>query len=175
MDKILAKKINRMARNDQRMRKSFEKTDVWNAHIDKKNTAELKKIIKQYGWPTIPLVGKKASFNAWLIAQHADHDRNFQENVLRLLTKIDKKQKEAIDRTRIAYLTDRLLVAKKKPQVFGTQFYFDKNRKLKLYPPKKGHGSSINALRKEYGLPTLEFHLKEAKKYNASKKNSASR
>ena len=168
MNKLLAKKINMMAREDKKMRRFFEKTNIWNAGIDKKNTAELKKIIHKYGWPTIPLVGKKASFNAWLIAQHADRDRKFQMEVLKLLITIDKKNSGDINRAHIAYLTDRFLVAKKKRQIFGTQFYFDKNHMLQLNPLKNRRG--INKLRKEYNLPTLEFHLKEAMEYNSSKK-----
>mgnify|MGYP001595563003 CR=1 FL=1 len=66
------------------MRKYFDKTGIWDHATDKKNTTELKKIIKKYGWPTIPLVGKRASFCAWLLVQHADHHRQFQKIELKL-------------------------------------------------------------------------------------------
>lgn len=164
MNKIIAKRINQMAREDQKMRKSHKKGVLLDIKIDKKNTAELKKIIKQYGWPVISLVGKKASFNAWLLVQHADHDRKFQKYVLNLLKTIDLKSHD-VDRANIAYLTDRLLVAKKKKQIFGTQFSFDKNGKLKLNPVK--NQKKINTLRKEYCLPTMEKYLKMMKDFNA--------
>lgn len=169
MNRALAKKINQMAKKDQEMRKSFEKDGALRDRaIDRKNTRELKKIIKKYGWPTIPLVGRKASFNAWLLAQHADHDGKFQESARKILIAIDGKQRGAINRAHIAYLTDRLLVAKKRPQIFGTQFYFDGHRKLKLNLLKSKRG--INKLRKEYNLPALERFLEGAREYNAKKK-----
>lgn len=61
------------------MRKKAIKTGIWDKKIDKKNTLKIKKIIERYDWPTINLVGKKASKNAWLLVQHADHDVKFQK------------------------------------------------------------------------------------------------
>ena len=46
--------------------------------IYRHNTAVLKGIIHSIAWPTVKLVGQKASFSAWLIAQHSDHDWAFQ-------------------------------------------------------------------------------------------------
>ncbi|KKW48271.1 MAG: hypothetical protein UY99_C0007G0024 [Parcubacteria group bacterium GW2011_GWA1_59_11] len=165
MNRRLAGHINKLARADRRMRKAFSQTGVWDDKIDRANTSELKKIIRKHGWPTIPMVGKKASFNAWLLAQHADREPKFQERVLKFLIKVDEKYPGAINRAHIAFLTDRLLVAKRKPQEFGTQFYFDKSKKLRLNPLQSKR--KINELRKRYDLPPLEFHLKEAAAYNA--------
>ena len=67
-----------MAKKDQEMRSGHKKGVRLNGNIDKQNNAELKRIIREYGWPTISLVGKKASSNAWLLAQHADKDQKFQ-------------------------------------------------------------------------------------------------
>lgn len=164
MDTILAKKINQMAREDQKIRNGHKKGIKLDLSIEKNNTAALKKIIKKYGWPTTSLVGKKASFNAWLLAQHADHDRKFQETVLMLLKRISKTTHD-VDTSTIAYLTDRLLVAKKKQQKFGTQFKFDKKGRLILYPIKNLKG--IDLLRKEYHLPPLKDFIKMADKFNA--------
>ena len=150
------------------MRKYFDKTGIWDHATDKKNTTELKKIIKKYGWPTIPLVGKRASFCAWLLVQHADHDRQFQKRALKLLKKAHSVNSKDIDPMNIAFLTDRILVGGGEKQMFGTQFYFDRNRKLKLNPLKNRRG--INKIRKDYNLPTLEFHLREAMEYNTKKR-----
>jgi hypothetical protein len=167
MNKVFARKINKLAREDQGVRRGHKKGKIFDTSADKKNTNELKKIIKKYGWPTISLVGKKASFNAWLLAQHADHDRKFQSSILKLLIKIYDKNRD-IDRANIAYLTDRLLTAKNKKQIFGTQFSFDKIGRLKLNPIK--NLKIIGKLRREYNLPPLKKYMNMAGKFNASLK-----
>ncbi len=172
MNKDLAKRINEMIREDQKSRKIYERTGVLNTEIDRKNTVELKNIVKKHGWPIISMVGKKASFNAWLIAQHADHDRRFQKKILKLLIAIGEKSNGEINKANIAYLTDRILVAEHRRQVFGTQFqFYGKTKKLKIYPLKNKRG--INKLRKEYHLPPLNDFLKSAREYNASRKKTS--
>ncbi|MEN9342125.1 MAG: hypothetical protein RIQ54_381 [Candidatus Parcubacteria bacterium] len=113
MNTALARKINSMVRQDQKIRNSHKKGARLSVAIEKKHVAELKCIIKKYGWPTISLVGKKASFGAWLLAQHADHDSRFQKTVLKLLQKINQETQD-INPAHIAYLADRLLIKRKK-------------------------------------------------------------
>ena len=156
-----------MAEEDQNMRSGHKKGVRLDADVDKRHTVELESIIKEYGWPTISLVGKKASSNAWLLAQHADHSKKFQESVLRLLKKIDKKTHD-INRANIAFLTDRLLVKKKKKQQFGTQFDFKKDGRLVLHPVK--NPKAVDNLRKEYNLPPLKDFMKAADEFNAKLK-----
>lgn len=169
MNNALAKKIDQMAKEDQEMRRGRKKGVGLDVGIDKRHTTELKGIIKKYGWPTITLVGKKASSNAWLLAQHADHDRKFQEQVLELLKGIDRTAHD-IDRANIAYLTDRLLVAKREKQQFGTQFNFGKDERLVLHPISNLR--KVDKLRKEYDLPPLKEFTRAADEFNAQKKKA---
>jgi hypothetical protein len=163
---ILSKKINKMASLDQKARKQAMRSNIWD-HVkilDKKNTLELKKIIKIYGWPTIPMVGKKASFNAWLLAQHADKDLKFQKKVLELLKNIYKKNNKDINPSNIAFLTDRILVAEGKKQIFGTQFHLNK-KKLFVSRPIKNI-KDIEKRRKEYKMrPFLEDLLSAKERF----------
>ena len=129
MNKIIAQKINKMAKVDQAYRRKTSKGARWNFEIDKNNTIEMKEIVEQFGWPTIQLVGKKASHNAWLLVQHADLDYKFQKLVLKMMKKVEKKSSGSIRLANIAYLTDRILVAENKKQEFGTQF-FGSNSKI---------------------------------------------
>jgi hypothetical protein len=117
-----------MAVFDQQMRKRGVKTGRFDKGIDKENTKELKNIVKKYEWPTISMVGKKASFNAWLLVQHADLDINFQKRVLKLMNDVFKKNPKDVEKRNIAYLTDRVLVREKKKQMYGTQFYRKGNK-----------------------------------------------
>jgi len=163
MNKNLAKALNLMTQKDQKMRKSATKTGVFSSELDKENAIKLKKIIKKYGWPTIGLVGKKSSRNAWLIAQHADHDLLFQKKVLKLLKEIYYKNNLEIDKSNIAFLEDRILIKEGKRQIFGTQFYTNKKG---IFGPRPVRDiKNIDKLRKEYKLPPFKDYLKLAKSY----------
>lgn len=152
----LAKETLERVEVDQRMRKRFIAGKIkWDKRIDRRNADWLKKIIAQHGWPTISLVGKRASHGAWLLAQHADHDLQFQKKALRLLKEIYIKNRREIKPASIAYLTDRVLVHEKKPQIFGTQFT-RKSEKEKFKPSPIKDKKDVNKRRKMFGLPSLE-------------------
>lgn len=115
----------KMSSTDQQARAILEK---YTAHhqivsaitsIDQSNTQILKRIIKYHGWPTISNFGKEADTQAWLIAQHSDHDVPFQEEVLSLMQDLYPLQETSADH--YAYLHDRINVNKRQPQRYGTQ------------------------------------------------------
>lgn len=159
INKNLSSEINQMAKLDQIARKATLRDDsAWKKVrvIDKENLIKIKKIVKKHGWPIIELVGKKASNNAWLIVQHADADVDFQEYCLQLIKKAIKVNE--IAKSNIAYLTDRILVNKGKPQIYGTQFR--KNPSGELVPQKIKSEKNLNALRKKMRLETFEVYKK---------------
>jgi len=87
--------------------------------IDQKNTARMKEIVSEHGWPTYDLVGKRASNSAWLLVQHADRNPLFQAKCLPLLkAAVDKEQAKA---SNYAYLYDRVQVAIGEKQLYATQ------------------------------------------------------
>jgi hypothetical protein len=109
-----------MREMDQEMReKAASDSSSWDPALDKKHTAQLKRIIAKYGWPTKTLVGREAAQSAWLIAQHADQDVDFQKSCLTMMKALPSNEVPLQD---IAYLEDRVLVAEHKPQLYGTQF-----------------------------------------------------
>lgn len=83
--------------------------------LQKAHAERLKTIITKYGWPTNSLVGASAVQAAWLLVQHADHDKPFQLQVLALMQPL--VQSGDIDASHYAYLYDRT----HSPQRFGTQ------------------------------------------------------
>src|SRR5260370_9006664 len=89
--------------------------------IDKVNTAGMKEIVDQYGWPGKSLVGKDGANAAWLLVQHADRDPAFQKRCLELLREAQKKGE--VSGQELAYLTDRVRVAQGENQLYGTQFH----------------------------------------------------
>ncbi|MGI5337703.1 DUF6624 domain-containing protein [Streptomyces sp. CA-181903] len=93
--------------------------------VDADNTAWLKTVVAEHGWPGHTLVGEEAANAAWLLIQHADRDLPFQLHGLQLLTAAVEAG-EALPR-HLAYLTDRCQVAQQRQQTYGTQ-YFDDNK-----------------------------------------------
>ncbi|MEK7573927.1 MAG: DUF6624 domain-containing protein [Patescibacteria group bacterium] len=166
INKTLAKKINILAEKDQQIRKQAEKNKAWDKKIDISNTKEMKKIIENYGWPIISLVGEKASRNAWLLVQHADYDKKFQKYCLNLMEKIYRHNPKDIQKENIAYLKDRVLINQGKKQLFGTQFRFNKKQQLIPYPIRDKKNLEKN--REEYDLPPFKDFLIMAKNYNKS-------
>jgi len=51
-----------------------------------KNAARLRELIAEHGWPAEDIAGKDGSEAAWLIAQHAIGEPDFQKRVLLLIT-----------------------------------------------------------------------------------------
>lgn len=125
------------------------------ARIDAGNTAWLKQVIATHGWPGKSLVSKDGAKVAWLLAQHADHDRAFQKQALTLLeAAVASGEAEAAD---LAYLTDRVLVAEGKPQRYGTQFHMVDG---KLVPQPIEDEANVDLLRAFAGLPSLAEYKK---------------
>jgi hypothetical protein len=89
-------------------------------HVDAINLRRLRHIVNQDGFPTIAMVGVDGVHAAFLLTQHADDDRAFQEKILTIITR--RWQSGVFDGNGYALLTDRVLRAQGKPQVYGTQF-----------------------------------------------------
>lgn len=119
--------------------------------VDQKNTNKLKLIIKKVGWPGISLVGKRGAQGAWLIAQHAVHDPDFQKKCLNLLLK--GVNEGEVERKHWAYLLDRIRVREGKKQIYGTQFKGDKDGNQSPYPIIDP--SNLNQRRAEVGLESF--------------------
>lgn len=158
INKSIQKKIHKMVKKDQLMRKSGK----FDKNTDIENTKKLKKIIYKYGWPDIDLVGKKASHGAWLIAQHADHNVRFQEKCLKLLK--NKLKENKVSSQEIAYLTDRIRVNKNLPQIYGTQFYLNKKKGFTHSPIKDR--KNLDKRREKFNLESFfEYKKRLTKTY----------
>jgi hypothetical protein len=117
MDDGLRAELLRRVEIDQVARKALDLDGVREA--DGENLPWLKGVVAAHGWPGASLVGTDGAHAAWLLAQHADGDPAFQRQCLDLLATAVEAG-EATQRE-LAYLTDRVLLAEGKPQVYGTQ------------------------------------------------------
>jgi len=92
----IAKQINEFAKNDQLLRnRIFSKPSISEEDkkaledFDKNSSDFIKSIVSEICLPTITKVGKKASYNSWLLVQHS-RDLKFQKSYLGLLKQNEK-------------------------------------------------------------------------------------
>lgn len=146
------KEVKKLRQNfdfgSKQYKKEIQKLAAEMAMVDKKHTTEIKKIIKSFGWPGFKLVGKRGSFGAWIIVQHATHDLEFQKECLPLLK--EAVAKNDADPKNLAFLIDRIKVLENKKQIYGTQFKGSRSGKYNPFPiyDKK----NLNKRRKKMGL-----------------------
>jgi len=138
--------------------------------IDVRNTARMKEIVAAHGWPGKSLVGEDGANAAWLLVQHADKDPEFQQRCLDLLAEAVKKG-EASGQD-LAYLTDRVLVAQKKPQRYGTQVHEEGGKRVPMALEDEAH---VDQRRAEVGLPPLAEYMKQIERIYTPRKEPAAK
>ncbi len=156
-----------MARDDQQIRVAI--AQQWKkagqgdqelheqmVEIDARNTNRMREIVEQYGWPGKNLVLADGANAAWLLVQHADHDVEFQKQCLELLTQA--AQEGEADWDHVAYLTDRVLVAEGKEQLYGTQIYGFSDEGVPVPDPIEDE-ANVDQRRASVGLGPLEEYL----------------
>jgi hypothetical protein len=142
----------------------FEKLTETMNKIDQSNTERLKAIVEQHGWPRVSRIGKDGANAAWLLVQHADADIPFQKKCLKMMNELPKEEYSAGN---FAYLTDRVLLAEGKKQLFGTQFSITEG-KLMARPIEDE--ANVDKRRKEVGLSTMAEYTKLIEKQYAPPK-----
>lgn len=88
--------------------------------IDRDNTVRMQELIHRYGWPTNTMLGERGTQDVFLMVQHADRAPAFQAMCLPLLEKAVADGEASA--SGFAYLTDRVRVKQKRPQLYGTQY-----------------------------------------------------
>ncbi len=149
----IAGELDVMAQADQAMRTGIHEGKLGNPKIDEQNTKRMKEIVAEIGWPTISKVGKTASYNAWVLVQHADHDVPFQAYCLQLLKEAPPYD---IDPENLAYLEDRVRVNQGRPQLYGTQFDQIDNQHVP-YPIEDIY--DVDARRAAFGMKSLQAEI----------------
>jgi GNAT superfamily N-acetyltransferase len=126
------------------------------AAIDEENTAWLRGIVREHGWPGRSLVGDQAANAAWLLVQHSDRDPGFQRECLDLLqAAVEAGEGSARD---LAYLMDRVLLAEGKRQRYGTQFTAGATG---WEPQPLEDPDRVDERRAGVGLPPLEEYARQ--------------
>ena len=151
-DKQLHDELMAMFRRDQAGRSGGVDNEG-----DVVRTERLKEIITERGWPTIDLVGEDGADAAWAIVQHSDIDPEFQAAALDLLQAAAKAGQASWGN--VAYLEDRVAVAKGAEQTYGTQITCTQNG-AKVATPL-ADPERVERLRARAGLEPLHVYLAE--------------
>ncbi|HEY4262824.1 MAG TPA: DUF6624 domain-containing protein [Schlesneria sp.] len=121
---------------------------------DSQNLFWLKEIVTKHGWPSKSLVGGQGAKDAWILVQHADTDRDFQQKCLDQMKALPKDE---VDPRDTAYLTDRVLVGTGKQQLYGTQVIIKNG---KFVPNPIENPDKVDERRKAIGMESLQEYLK---------------
>ncbi|MEM7104426.1 MAG: DUF6624 domain-containing protein [Bacteroidota bacterium] len=116
-------------RSDLKVKEQIDKI----RSIDHQQTARLKAIVESYGWPGKTLVGQEGANAAWLIAQHADRQPEFQAYCLQKMDKL--LETGEVSRRDYAYLHDRVQCAKGEFQLYATQAIRDPESGELIFQP----------------------------------------
>jgi len=125
--------------------------------VDRANTARLKVLFERCGFPDKDRHGEQAQGDAWLLVQHADHDLPFQKHALALIERMAAQRKEPLGR-RYAYLYDRIAVAEKRPQPYGTQMMAPVEQPCNFEFNPMEDRAVVEARRAALGLPPLDIY-----------------
>ncbi|MEK7452582.1 MAG: hypothetical protein AAB664_04540, partial [Patescibacteria group bacterium] len=86
--------------------------------------------------------------------------------------KLMRQKSGSVSPIQIAYLSDRVNVNLKRPQYYGTQFYFNKKKQL-LVPRPIANKKLLDTKRKKIGLESFTIYQKRLQDKNRKlKKNS---
>lgn len=120
------------------------------------NQRQIEKIFNTHGFVGFDLAGKEGSENFWLLAQHSDHNPEFQKEVLATM-KIEVDKSNA-DPRNYGLLMDRVLLNTGQNQMYGTQVSYNQETG-QAYSRKLADSSKVNERRKLLGFEPLEKYL----------------
>lgn len=121
---------------------------------DSARTRWLRSTVERSGWPMRATVGDSASKSAWLILQHSP-DTAWQGEMLPVLERLGRAGELPLPD--VALLTDRILVQRGEPQLYGSQFHMVGGR-LEASPIADVAG--VDILRSGMGLPPMSEYVR---------------
>ncbi|MBI4536220.1 MAG: hypothetical protein HY708_08070 [Ignavibacteriae bacterium] len=167
----LRKELLAMLKRDQQIRTDFinRMTDFFSLDsarfvsifdsVDTMNTARMKQIIAQYGWPGTSLVGKDGAEAAFSLVEHADRDTAFQIRCLALVQQAYANGEASGEQ--LAMLTDRIRVNQGRPQVYGNSITISPGGTFVVDPIEDE--ANVDKRRAELGLLPLSEYLEALK------------
>ena len=165
LNHTLIKEIEEMKIDDQKYRNEFsatrekygvdskelQKLNKLQAEIDKRNEMRLEKIVDEYGWPGIDVIGFHTDFSLFLVIQHQEVE--IQQKYLPLINKSFEEGKFIPGAFEM--LLDRISMRENHEQLYGTQSCYDYETK-QYYICPIANPDQLNQRRFELGVDSFE-------------------
>jgi hypothetical protein len=171
LDKNLIRKLDSLAKEDQKWRNlltRYHNNNIPKDSVNRKtltknmvktdsmNSLEIRRIFYKYGFPNFDLVGQTGSEDFFIVVQHQDKFPVFQDSVLTSM-KIEAEKGKA-SWANYAYLIDRVKINTGQLQIYGTQMQINKSNSS--YEPKPVvEPDKLNVRRISVGLNTIEEYI----------------
>lgn len=123
---------------------------------DRSNLAFVEQIIDKYGWLAPKDIGFQGALTLFLVIQHAD--LTTQKKYYPLILKAEKEGN--ILSSNVAILEDRIAVREGRPQTYGSQGYYDSQKKKTFIYPLVDV-KRLDKLRKSRGLQPMKEYNKD--------------
>lgn len=149
-DQVVRKKDTTILKDPIAMAKANERMQK----VDSSNLVFVSGFLDKYGWKGANEVGETGNNTLFLVIQHAP--LAVQEKYLPLLRKAVKEGKAWPNQ--LALLEDRVLVAQKGYQIYGSQLHMDEHGVMTVSPIQDE--ANVNKRRAAVGLEPLEEYLK---------------
>jgi hypothetical protein len=151
----------RIAQFDRKHDAAVQEAIMWRlagrqCHVDQNNLQWLKMVVAQGRWPLLSRDGDEAAENAWLLAQHADSDPQFQESVLALMKPLVYAGEAKANL--YALLFDRIALARGRSQRYATQFTRSETGCLMAVQTEEPE--KVDERRASVGLPPISTYAK---------------
>ncbi len=169
IDKALATQLDSLYKEDQQYRialgklkkegapqKSVDSLTALLKQADSSNLVFVEQLIAKHGWITPGQAGFMGTQAVFLVIQHADLEA--QKKYYPLIKQAEKDGN--ILSSNVAILEDRIAVREGKPQPYGSQGYYDaEKKKTYVYPLKDLN--NLDSLRKSMGLQPMKEYIKD--------------
>lgn len=165
----LANKMDSLYQEDQKGRleltklidegaskESLDSVKIMISQKDSSNLAFVERIIDKYGWLVPQDIGFQGALTLFLVIQHAD--LKTQKKYYPLILKAEKEGN--ILSSNVAILEDRIAMREGRPQTYGSQGYYDsQKKKVFIYPLVDV--KRLDKLRKSRGLSPMKEYNKD--------------
>lgn len=169
IDKALTAQLDSLYKEDQQYRialgklkkegvpqKSVDSLTALLKKADSSNLVFVEQLIAKHGWITPGQAGFMGTQAVFLVIQHADLEA--QKKYYPLIKQAEKDGN--ILSSNVAILEDRIAVREGKPQPYGSQGYYDaEKKKTYVYPLKDLN--NLDSLRKSMGLQPMKEYIKD--------------
>ncbi len=169
VDKALATQLDSLYKEDQQYRialgklkkegapqKSVDSLTALLKQADSSNLVFVEQLIAKHGWITPGQAGFMGTQAVFLVIQHAD--LKAQKKYYPLIKQAEKDGN--ILSSNVAILEDRIAVREGKPQPYGSQGYYDAEKKKTYVYPLKDL-KNLDSLRKSMGLQPMKEYIKD--------------